>query len=68
MPMLRSKLKKFVLRFVHLVSCENWVSQILKILIHVDSSRRYDRIEVLHAYVTIEIKEVGFEVRSSCGL
>ena len=67
MPMLRSKLKKFILKFINLVSCENWVSQNLKILIHVDSSCRYDRIEVLHAYVTIEIKEVCFEVRSSCG-
>ena len=63
--MLRSKLKKFVLRFVHLMSCENWVSQILKFLIHVDSSRRYNRIEVLHAYVMIQIKEVCFEVCSS---
>ena len=26
----------------------------------VDSSRRYDRIEVLHAYVTMEIKQVRF--------
>ena len=65
MPMLRSKLKKFVLRFVHLVGRENWVSQNLKILIHVDSSCRYDRVEVLHAYVTIKIKEVRFEVCSS---
>ena len=43
----------------------NWVSRILKILIHVDLSRQYDHVEVLHAYVTIEIKEVHFEVRSS---
>ena len=42
------------------MSCENWVSEILKILIQLDSSRRYDRVEVLHAYVTIEIKEVHF--------
>ena len=47
------------------MSCENWVSRILKILIQLDSSRRYNRIEVLHAYVTIAIKEVCFEVCSS---
>ena len=59
---IRIKNKHF---FIILSSCENWVSRILKILIHVDSSRQYDRVEVLHAYVTIEIKEVYFEVRSS---
>ena len=42
------------------MSCENWVSQILEILIQLDSSRRYDHVEVLHGYVTIEIKEVRF--------
>ena len=46
--------------FIVLSSCENWVSQIFKILIRLDSSRRYDLVEVLHAYVTIEIKEVRF--------
>ena len=42
------------------MSCENWVSQILEILIQLNSSRRYDRIEVLHAYVTIKIKRSSF--------
>ena len=42
------------------MSCENWVSQILKILFQLDSSRQYDHVEVLHAYVTIKIKEVRF--------
>ena len=42
------------------MSCENWVSKILKILIQLDLSRRYYRVEVLHAYVTIDIKEVRF--------
>ena len=60
MPMLRSKLKNSFLRFSHLVSCENWVSRILEILIQLDSSRCYVCVEVLHAYATIEIKEVRF--------
>ena len=48
---------KNVYFFIILSSCENWV---VEILIQLDSSRRYDRVEVLHAYVTIEIKEVRF--------
>ena len=59
MPMLRSKLKNSFLRFGHLVSCENWVSRILEILIQLDSSRCYVCVEVL-CLATIEIKEVRF--------
>ena len=41
-----------------LSSCENWVTQILKILIQLDSSHQYNHFEVQHACVTIKIKEV----------
>ena len=44
--------------FIILSSCENWVTQISKILIQLDSSHQYDRFEVQHAYVTIKSKEV----------
>ena len=44
--------------FLILSSCENWVTQILKILIQLDSSHQYTCFEVQHAYVTIKIKEV----------
>ena len=41
-----------------LSSCENWVTQIWKFLIQLDSSHQYNRFEVQHAYVMIKIKEV----------
>ena len=44
--------------FIILSSCENWVTQISKILIQLDSSHQYDRFEVQHAYVMIKSKEV----------
>ena len=44
--------------FIILSSCENWVTQISKILIQLDSSHQYDHFEVQHAYVTIKSKEV----------
>ena len=44
--------------FIILSSCENWVTQISKILIQLNSSHQYDHFEVQHAYVTIKIKEV----------
>ena len=44
--------------FIILSSCENWVSQMWKILIQLDSSLQYDQFEVQHAYVMIKIKEV----------
>ena len=44
--------------FIILSSCENWVTQISKILIQLDSSHQYDCFEVQHAYVMIKSKEV----------
>ena len=44
--------------FIILSSCENWVTQISKILIQLNSSHQYNHFEVQHAYVTIKIKEV----------
>ena len=44
--------------FIILSSCENWVTQISKILIQLDSSHQYNCFEVQHAYVTIKSKEV----------
>ena len=44
--------------FIILSTCENWVSLILKILIQLDSSHRYDHFESLYACITIRIKEV----------
>ena len=43
--------------FIVLSSCENWVTQISKILIQLNSSHQYNHFEVQHAYVTIKIKE-----------
>ena len=43
--------------FIILSSCENWVTQIPKILIQLNSSHQYDHFEVQHAYVMIKIKE-----------
>ena len=53
---LESKMCNFF--FFILSSCENWVTQISKILIQLDSPHQYDSFEVQHAYVTIKIKEV----------
>ena len=50
---LESKNVQFVLI---LSSCENWVTQIWKILIQLDSSHQYNRFEVQHACATIKIK------------
>ena len=44
--------------FIILCSCENWLTQISKILIQLNSSHQYDHFEVQHAYLTIKIKEV----------
>ena len=44
--------------FIILSSCENWVTQISKILIQLNSSHQYDHFEVQHAYVMIKIQEV----------
>ena len=44
--------------FIILSSCENWVTQISKILIRLNSSHQYNHFEVQHGYVTIKIKEV----------
>ena len=44
--------------FIILSSCENWVTQISKILIQLNFSHQYDHLKVQHAYVTIKIKEV----------
>ena len=44
--------------FIILSSCENWVTQISKILIQLNSSHQYNHFEVQHAYVMIKIKEV----------
>ena len=44
--------------FIILSSCENWVTQISKILIQLDASHQYDRFEVQHVYVTVKSKEV----------
>ena len=44
--------------FIILSSCENWVTQIWKILIQLDSPQQYNHFEVQHAYVMIKIKEV----------
>ena len=44
--------------FIILSSCENWVTQVSKILIQLNSSHQYNHFEVQHAYVTIKIKEV----------
>ena len=52
---LESKMCNF---FIYLSSCENWVTQISKILNQLNSSYQYDHFEVQHAYVTIKIKEV----------
>ena len=52
---LESKNVQFVLI---LSSCDNWVTQIWKILIQLVSSHQYNRFEVQHACVTIKIKEV----------
>ena len=39
--------------FIILSSCENWVTQISKILIQLDFSHQYNHFEVQHAYVTV---------------
>ena len=52
---LESKMCNF---FIILSSCENWVTQIWKMLIQLDSSHQYNHFEVQHACVTIKIKEV----------
>ena len=44
--------------FIILSSCENWVTQISKILIQLNFSHQYYHFEVQHAYVMIKIKEV----------
>ena len=44
--------------FIILSSCENWVTQISKILIQLNSSHQYDDFEMQHAYAMIKIKEV----------
>ena len=44
--------------FIILSSCENWVSQMWKILIQLDSSLQFNQFEVQHSYVVIKIKEV----------
>ena len=41
-----------------LSSCENWLSGTAKILLQLDSLNQYDRFELQHQYVTINIKEV----------
>ena len=43
--------------FIILSSCENWVTQISKILIQLNFSHQYDHFEVQHAYVMFNIKE-----------
>ena len=44
--------------FIILSSCENWVTQISKILIQLNFSHQYNHFEIQHAYVMIKIKEV----------
>ena len=51
---LESKMCNF---WIILSSCENWVTQISKILIQCNFSHEYNHFEVQHAYVTIKIKE-----------
>ena len=51
---LESKMWNF---WIILSSCENWVTQISKILIQLNSSHQYNHFEVKHAYVMIKIKE-----------
>ena len=52
---LESKMCNF---FLILNSFENWVNEIWKILIQLDSSHQYNCYEVQHAFVWIKIKEV----------
>ena len=44
--------------FTILNSCENWLSGTAKILLQLDSLNQYDRFELQHQYVSINIKEV----------
>ena len=44
--------------FIILSSCENWVTQISKIVIQLNFPHQYKHFEVQHAYVMIKIKEV----------
>ena len=39
-------------------SCKNWLSETAKILLQLDSLNQYDRFELQHQYVSINIKEV----------
>ena len=44
--------------FIIFSSCDNWVTQISKILIQLNFSYQYKHFEVQHACVMIKIKEV----------
>ena len=50
--------KKCAIFFISLSSCENWVTQIWKILIPLDSPQQYGHFEVQNTCVMIKIKEV----------
>ena len=42
----------------YVVLYENWVTQIWKIVIQLDSTNQYENFDMQHANVTIKIKEV----------
>ena len=42
----------------YVVLYENWVTQIWKIVIQLDSTNQYENFDMQHAYVMIKIKEV----------